>query len=225
MPRSSPRIAAAQALANAKKAVKATAAANLAPKTGAKRKTPSASAAPASKKPRLAAPGGTTTVKGKKKLDCGEVGSYGDMLKKTGNNKFDRDHVPSKAALQKAAMDLIDDLGITLKPGQTAALFGDKGLISKAGTTVIIPKPDHAAHSDTYGARNTPAKISQDAADLQKAAKKDTAAIRTARGKVMDPECMDKYDEVAEEINKKTHDEYLDEMEKLIRETMKKIKT
>ena len=42
-------------------------------------------------------------VKGKKKLKCGDSGSYKDLKKKTGDGKFDRDHIPSKAALKARA--------------------------------------------------------------------------------------------------------------------------
>jgi hypothetical protein len=98
---------------------------------------------------------GTTTVVGNKTLNCGEDGSYGEMQKKTGNNKFDRDHVPSKAALQEAARNLIDKAQLVLTKAQEAALFGDNGAISKAGQTIIIPKKDHAAHSDTYAIHRT----------------------------------------------------------------------
>ena len=164
---------------------------------------------------------GTTTVVGNKTLNCGEDGSYGEMQKKTGNNKFDRDHVPSKGALQKAARDLIDKARITLTKAQEAALFGDNGAISKAGQTIIIPKKDHAAHSDTYGGRNKPEKIKTDADDLQKAAEKDTKAIEDGDSKEMDAECLEKYKKAAEKIKKKTHAEYLNDLKKLIKDAIK----
>lgn len=183
-----------------------------------------AAAAHQATKDRAAPATGTTTVVGSNKLNCGENGSYEDMLKRTGDNKFDRDHVPSKGALQRAARDLIHDMGVRLTAAQEAALFGDKGLISKAGKTIIIPKKDHAAHSDTYGARNTPEKIQKDSEDLQKAAEKDTKAIEEGEGKEMDPECLEKYKKAADEIKKKTHEEYLDDLEKLINDTINKIR-
>lgn len=166
----------------------------------------------------------TTTVVGNKKLDCGEDGSYGDMQKKTGDNKFDRDHVPSKAALQEAAEELIERIRIPLTDAQRAALFGDNGLISKAGQTIIIPKRDHIDHSRTYGGRNTPDKISEDSKDLQEAAEKDTDSIENAEGKEMDADCLEKYKSAAEKIKKKTHAEYLEDFIKLIKEVRKNIK-
>ena len=133
----------------------------------------------------------TTTIVGKSKMNCGEGGNYGDMLKKTGDGKLDRDHVPSKAALQEAAKNLIDEYGIDLTKTQLSALFGDNGLISKQGRAIAIPKKDHQKHSETYGRRNSPEKIKEDAADLQKAAKRDTKTIEEAEGKEMDDECAE----------------------------------
>lgn len=45
-------------------------------------------------------------AKKKPKLKCGEGGKYGDLKKKTGKGKLDRDHIPSKAALQEKAREL-----------------------------------------------------------------------------------------------------------------------
>ncbi len=173
----------------------------------------------------------TTTVVGKKKLDCGEDGSYGDLKKKTGDNKFDRDHIPSKAALQKAADDLIARSGIVVDRAARAILFGDNGTISKAGQTIVTPKSDHQMHSRTNGSdRNTPQQISDDAKDLQKAAEKDTKAMEDAiedeenDNKEMDPECLEKYKKAAEKIRQKTHAEYLEDLKKLIKDAIIKSK-
>ena len=45
--------------------------------------------------------------KGKKKLKCGQYGKYGDLKKQSGDNKFDRDHIPSKAALKERAQEAV----------------------------------------------------------------------------------------------------------------------
>ncbi|APC67961.1 hypothetical protein ACQCP0_05710 [Ralstonia pseudosolanacearum] len=166
----------------------------------------------------------TTTIVGKGRMDCGDGGKYGDMLKKTGNGKLDRDHVPSKAALQQAARDLLKEAGIKLKAGQEAALFGDNGLIAKEGRAIAIPKKDHQQHSETYGRRNSPEKINGDAKDLQKAAERDTKTIEDAEGKEMDDECAEKYKKEADDIRKKTHAEYMQDLKKLIKNVMQNVK-
>lgn len=166
----------------------------------------------------------TTTIVGKGKMNCGEGGKYGDMLKKTGDGKLDRDHVPSKAALQQAARDLIQKARLQLTPTQLAALFGDNGAISKQGNAIAIPKKDHQQHSETYGRRNSPEKIKEDAGDLQKAAKRDTKTIEEAEGKEMDDECADKYKKEAEKIRSKTHEEYIQDLKKVIKEVMQNVK-
>lgn len=166
----------------------------------------------------------TTTIVGKGTMRCGDSGKYDDMLKQTGDGKLDRDHVPSKAALQKAAEKLLEAAEISLSPAQKKALFGDNGLISKQGQTIAIPKKDHQQHSETYGRRNNPEKIDKDSGDLQKAAERDTKTIEDAEGKEMDDECAKKYKKAADEIRKKTHDEYMQDIKNLIKDVMKNVK-
>lgn len=148
---------------------------------------------------------GTTTIVGTKKMNSGYNGNYEDMLKKDGENKLDRDHVPSKAALQEAARDLIRDMRLDPTNPKLAQLFGDKWLISKQGQTIAIPKKDHQQHSRTYGRRNNPDKVSVDSKDLQDAAKKDAKEIEEGEGKEMGDECFGKYKKAAEQIPRKTH--------------------
>ncbi|SFC29990.1 hypothetical protein [Collimonas sp. OK412] len=170
----------------------------------------------------------TTTIVGTGKLDCGDNGSYEDLLKKSGDNKFDRDHVPSKAALKEAAQKIIDEtpgLAEKLTDAGRKALFGsgsDPGLIAKQGQAIAIPKKDHQQHSDTYGRRNNPEKIDTDSDELQEAAKKDTKTIEDAEGKEMDDECLKKYQKAAEQIRKKTHAEYIKDLTKLIKDVIAK---
>ena len=98
------------------------------------------------------------------------------------------------------------------------------GQIAKQGQTIAIPKKDHQKNSDTYGRRNSPEKIDEDAKNLQDAAEKDTKTIEDAEGKEMDDECLDRYKKAAEEIKKKTHAEYVKELTELIKNTMKNVK-
>lgn len=162
---------------------------------------------------------GTTTVLGKQEMDCGDAGTYRELNAKTAGNLFDRDHIPSKAALQEAARQLISREGITLSDLQWAKLFGPRGLISMAGQTIAIPKIDHSSHSASYGHTRASPKVKNDAINLQKAAIEDLKAMEEADGKLMDAECVKKYMAAAREIAKKTHAEYERDLLKLIKET------
>jgi hypothetical protein len=164
---------------------------------------------------------GTTTIVGTGKMNCGDNGNYDDMLKKDGDGKLDRDHVPSKAALQEAARDLIREMRLDPTNPKLAQLFGDKGLISKQGQTIAIPKKDHQQHSRTYGRQNNPDKVKGDSENLQEAANKDTKEIEEGDGKDMDDECFGKYKKAAEKIRKKTHAEYLKDLTDLINKAIK----
>ncbi|WP_205948643.1 hypothetical protein, partial [Ralstonia pseudosolanacearum] len=89
---------------------------------------------------------------------------------------------------------------------------------------IAIPKKDHQQHSETYGRRNSPEKINGDAKDLQKAAERDTKTIEDAEGKEMDDECAEKYKKEADDIRKKTHAEYMQDLKKLIKNVMQNVK-
>jgi hypothetical protein len=102
-----------------------------------------------------------TTVKKKKKLKCGEYGKYGELKKKNGDNKFDRDHIPSKAALKSRAEEL--------KGGPLSQ--AEKNAIDKAADAIAIPKRAHINISPTYG--QTAAEAAKDAKNLSGAARRD----------------------------------------------------
>lgn len=101
----------------------------------------------------------------KQKLKCGEHGKYGDLKKKTGNNKFDRDHIPSKAAL-KARAEAI--LGRRLTAAQASA-------IDRGAAAIAIPKQAHIDISPTYG--QSKAGAAKDAKNLAGSAKRDVNAM------------------------------------------------
>ena len=105
--------------------------------------------------------------KAKKKLKCGEYGKYGDLKKKTGGGKFDRDHIPSKAALKERARSLND--GAELSPAQQKA-------IDNWGSSIAIPRQAHIDVSPTYGTK-TVALAPQDAKDLAGAARRDVESM------------------------------------------------
>jgi hypothetical protein len=138
--------------------------------------------------------------KKKDKLKCGEKGKYGDLKKKTGEGKFDRDHVPSKAALKERAR--------ALRGGQKLCAKQQKA-IDNAGLSIAIPKWAHQGYSPTYGSSNSPARIKGDSKNLQKAAQRDTVAMKKAMKKNgASKECQKKYAEFAKEVDAKTPRQY-----------------
>jgi len=129
-------------------------------------------------------------------LECGESGSYGDLKKKTGNNQFDRDHVPSKAALKELGKKIAAKAGKPFTKAMASA-------VDKLADAIAIPKPLHQQHSETYG--QTPAEAQADGASTQKlndATKRDLKAIEDNMGDD-DPKCKELYAKWAEEIRAK----------------------
>ncbi len=130
-------------------------------------------------------------------LDCGEVGEYGEQKKRTGRGKYHRDHIPSKAALKLRAEQL--------KGGPLSA--AQKTAIDNAGIAVVIPAAAHRQVSPTYGGRNKPV-MSSDAGNLQKAAKRDTKAMKKEIDQHADADCVKAYKKAATKINKTTNAQY-----------------
>jgi hypothetical protein len=136
------------------------------------------------------------------KLKCGESGSYSKLqekrAKKTGNEKqsFERDHIPSKAALFKAAKKMF--------PGLSASEFSCvKGKLEARGFSIAIPKGVHRGFSRTCGSRNTSSQINSDAQDIKngdqsKVITKDANAVR----KGLSPACRQAYDNAVKEARK-----------------------
>lgn len=141
---------------------------------------------------------GTPVPTSKPELDCGEHGTYGDQKKKTGKGQYDRDHIPSKAALKERAVQLND--GEALSSAQSNA-------IENGAASIVIPKSAHQSVSPTYGGRNSEL-MSSDANDLQGAAQRDTAAMQEKLNKHADADCVEAYNAGAEKINKTTNAEY-----------------
>jgi hypothetical protein len=108
-------------------------------------------------------------VKGK--LVSGTVGTYGDLLKTTGDGTSDRDHMPSYKALEKRATQLKGK-------GLTSA---EKTRVKKAGLAIVLRKDIHK-QGRTYGGKNTAVQSSGDAADLNAAAKRDVYAYTKVTG-------------------------------------------
>ncbi|GAB2909704.1 hypothetical protein GCM10027093_54770 [Paraburkholderia jirisanensis] len=155
---------------------------------------------------------------GKDELKCGDSGKYGDLLKQSGGNKFDRDHVPSKAALNKIGRQILADEGLDLTKEELLRLFGDKntlGLIANEGKAIAIDKADHQQESRTYGRRNNPEQIAEDAKDAQAAARKDTKKLLDDASR-WGERCKEKYEKWAAEIVERTHADYVRDIGKLI---------
>lgn len=106
--------------------------------------------------------------KPKPKLTAGEVDSYrAQKRKNAAAGKFDRDHIPSKAAVAKK---MAQQKGRPLTKAEKRNL--DNNL-----TTAAINQDTHKA-GRTYGSKNTANQTASDAGDLQGAAKKDLDAHR-----------------------------------------------
>lgn len=151
-------------------------------------------------------------VKGKKKLKCGEYGKYGDLKKKTGDGKFDRDHVPSKAALKERAESLLDE-GEKLSSAQKKA-------IEDWGDSIAIPRRAHIDVSPTYGAKNL--KLApQDAEDLAGAARRDVEAMLKQIDEYdADGGCKKAYQKAAKRVLRMTNRDF----DKALLEILKKVK-
>jgi hypothetical protein len=139
-------------------------------------------------------------------MKCGEGGPYGDLKKKTGEGKFDRDHIPSKAALLEKAKAL--NKGVDLNPDQIKK-------ITNWGNSIAIPRKAHQDISPTYGGRNTPA---ADAKDLAGSAKRD---VDTMLEKIdeydADGGCKKAYKKASKKILDMTNDDYERELKKLLK--------
>lgn len=158
-----------------------------------------------------AKPGGNKQPPAEKPwLKCGELGTYAELNEKKAQEKpdppkWERDHVPSQAAMLKAAQK--DMVG--LAPAEITCV--ENGLSNHA-LTIAIPYGKHRKHSRTCGSkRNTPKQIDKDAEDLDSAARKDLLRMQ----KNITPSCAEAYREAAKAIRKQDH-------KKLIKDTIAK---
>lgn len=145
-------------------------------------------------------------------LECGESGTYGDLKKKTGKNQFDRDHVPSKAALKERGKKLAAQMGKRFTGAIATA-------VDNLADAIAIPKPLHQQHSKTYG--QTAEKAQTDGASTKKlneATERDLKAIEDNMASHMDKKCQALYAEWAQEIRDKIEEDpnYFDKFLKAI---------
>lgn len=97
-----------------------------------------------------------------------EVDAYKNLkAREVVGDGLEYDHIPSFAALRTAKEA---ELGRPLTELETKTLYQNS-------TAVEVPRDVHIA-GPTYGGKNTPAQIQQDAADLCGAVCRDTEALR-----------------------------------------------
>lgn len=154
---------------------------------------------------------------------CGQVETYGRLCrtgratqnprgkgkkKRRGARVWERDHVPSKAALFKRAEKLCGlTKGTKKKPN---ALYDCvTGKLEDRGMAIVIPRKIHRGFSKTCGKRNTKKQIKDDAAtraSLDAAIKRDTDALIEA---LKGTDCEAEYKEAAKSLKS---GEEIDEM-------------
>jgi hypothetical protein len=145
----------------------------------------------------------------KAKLKCGEYGKFGELKKKTGDNKFDRDHIPSKEALKQRAAEIKGD---KLTPKEAAA-------IDKAGEAIAIPKQAHIDASPTYG--QTKAAAAKDAKNLAESARRDVEAMLKEIDKYdADGNCKKAYQKAAAKIMRMNNKDF----DKMLADILKGVK-
>jgi hypothetical protein len=162
----------------------------LAPGGGGKKAKGAKGAKGAKSKKAKAKKGKAKRKKKKGKNKCGDSGTYGDLKKKyAGGNE--RDHVPSSRALQGMAEKLSG--GDALCPAQI-------GRLNNAASACAIPKRMHAKYSKTFRSRNRgreangKKRYQNDASNPQRAARRDTKAIKQGMKKSgASKECQKKY--------------------------------
>src|SRR5262245_15222566 len=146
-------------------------------------------------------------------LICGEMGTYGDQKKRTGKGKYHRDHIPSKAALKERAREIKKKL-----TGSGKLSTAQEKAIEDLATSVVIPAEAHRKVSPTYGGRNKD-KIATDAKNPQAGAQRDTAEMKKNLDKYFeneDPACKEAYKKAADEIDKKTDEDYDNFIKKIL---------
>lgn len=152
-----------------------------------------------------AAPGGNVQAPTTKiMLDCGEVGSYSKLQEKGAAPDYERDHIPSKAALKSGALERAAKAGKKLNDDQRKCI-GNR--VEARGITVAIPKASHRGFSPTCGSKNNPAQIQQDGAspDSMKAAvERDTADMQKHLDGPPTHACAAAYREASKQV--KAHD-------------------
>jgi hypothetical protein len=135
----------------------------------------------------------------KVELVCGECGSYTKLKEKRAAPDYERDHIPSKAALRDAAINRYKPKKLSDTQRSCVAKK-----VEARGITVAIPKFSHRNFSPTCGSRNTEAQLKKDAENpksMEDAVDRDIAEMKAH---LKDGPCEKAYDEAAKKI--KAHD-------------------
>ncbi|MBL0726380.1 hypothetical protein [Piscinibacter sp. HJYY11] len=132
-------------------------------------------------------------------LKCGECDTYAQLNKKRAKPRFERDHVPSHAAMNKAAQSSKRMRGASKKVRKCV-----KQYIKDKALTIAIPKQIHRDISRTCGSRNTASQISTDSGDLNAAVNKDIDRIQNHMDSTGHA-CAKAYKDAADEVKKQDH--------------------
>jgi hypothetical protein len=152
-------------------------------------------------------PGNQQSPQAKGTLKCGEVGTYGDLSKKTNPKKnprkkkskptFNNDHVPAKAQLLKRAAKLG-----AFKVGKSKAVQAFNACVRNGvingGMAIAIPVEVHYKGA-TYGGKNNSKKITSDSrgpVSLENAKTRDLDAIE----KHLSEPCKTQYKAARKEV-------------------------
>jgi hypothetical protein len=132
-------------------------------------------------------------------LKCGEVGTYAKLNDKRAEPTFERDHVPAKATMLKAAEKSF--------PGMSTAKFECVARKLEAqALTIAIPYGMHRDYSRTCGSgNNTPAQIDEDSDDLDSAVRKDLMRIQKHLDGPPKHSCAEPYREAARQVRAQDH--------------------
>ena len=148
---------------------------------------------------------GTGQPPTKPDLTCGECGTYSKLQEKRAREPgYERDHIPSKAALRDAAIERYKPNVMSTDQVKCVA-----GKVEARGITVAIPKSSHRNFSPTCGSRNSEAQRAKDAAtpkSLAEAVDRDLDEMQKHLDskESPDPACAENYRAAAKQI--KEHD-------------------
>ena len=146
-----------------------------------------------------------------KKPDCGKRGAYNKQDGDFAGHEMERDHVPSGAALKKAAEERARKNRKKLSPAQLESL---QNKVVQHAQTIAVPNEVHAA-GETYKSKNKPL-YKDDAKDLAGAAKRDNTAHRKNIDNDKHKGCKGALNKAADEIDAITNDQYNKYFDKLI---------
>lgn len=85
----------------------------------------------------------------------GETGFYNDLVRRSAKDQMDLDHIPAGAAIGEALRTRLEPL-----------TEDEIQAIVRASLVIAVPSEVHRKYSETYGGRNTKAKIELDSKDL-----------------------------------------------------------